>query len=75
VVTVHRCANWKFSLYARDHGIPHFHIEGPDFRCSVAIATLEVIIGNVPTKALEEACAWARRNRSQLKAKWRELNP
>jgi hypothetical protein len=75
MVTVHRGSNWKIALYARDHGIPHFHIEGPDFRCSIGIGTLEVIIGNVPASVLEEACSWARRNRTLLTAKWLELNP
>jgi hypothetical protein len=27
MVTIHRGSNWKIALYARDHGIPHFHIE------------------------------------------------
>ena len=74
MVTVHRCANWKIALYARDHGIPHFHIEGPDFRGSVAIATLEVIIGTVPDNVFDETRSWAWKNRALLLAKWRELN-
>ena len=74
MVTVHRSSNWKIALYARDHGIPHFHIEGREFRCSVGIATLEVIIGDVPSDVLDEARCWARRNRNLLTAKWLELN-
>jgi len=69
MVTVHRCSNWKIALYAGDHGVPHFHIEGPDFRCSVGIATLEVIIGKVPSGVLGEARRWARNNRALLTAK------
>lgn len=58
----------------RDHGVPHFHIEGPDFRCSVAIASCELIIGHVPTAILEDAVEWARRNQALLMQTWQELN-
>lgn len=75
MVTLQRGPNWKIAVYARDHGVPHFHIEGPGFRCSVAIASLEVIIGTVPNGVLREANAWARENRVDLLAKWQELNP
>jgi hypothetical protein len=74
MVTIHRGSNWKIALYARDHGIPHFHIEGPDFRCSMSIATLNVIIGGAPARVLGEARMWARKNRALLMAKWMELN-
>ena len=74
MVTVYRGAGWKIAVYGRDHGIPHFHVEGPGFRCSVAIATGELIIGSAPAGVLEEATAWARQNRETLLAKWQELN-
>ena len=74
MVTLHRGSNWKIALYAREHGVPHFHIEGRDFRCSVAIATLQVIIGDAPSSVLDEARWWARKNRALLTAKWLELN-
>ena len=57
------------------HGVPHFHIEGPGFRASVAIATLEVIVGSVPRRVLVAALAWALAHQSELQAKWEELNP
>ncbi|MGE4059231.1 MAG: DUF4160 domain-containing protein [Sphingomonadales bacterium] len=61
-------------MYGREHGVPHFHIEGPTFRCSVAIADLEVIVGAVPAVVLEEARAWARDNRALLVQTWKDLN-
>jgi len=61
-------------MYAADHGIPHFHIEGPGFRCSVAIETLELIIGDAPARVLAEARAWAGGRQAELADKWRELN-
>jgi hypothetical protein len=73
VVTLFRGPSWKIAVYARDHGIPHFHIEGPDFRC-VSIASGEVIIGSAPRQVLAAARAWARDNRAALMRSWRALN-
>lgn len=75
MVTLHRGPNWKIAVYAGDHGVPHFHIEGPGFRASVAIATLEVIVGSVPRRVLVAALTWALAHQSELQAKWKELNP
>ena len=74
MVTLHRGSRWKISVYGREHGVPHFHIEGPGFRCSVAIETLDVIVGQTPSGVLRIAREWARRNRAALRAKWWELN-
>ena len=75
MVTMHRSAAWKISIYGREHGAPHFHIEGRDFRCSVGIVSLEPIIGSAPRTVLHLAVAWARENQCPLMAKWQELNP
>ena len=74
MVTIYRGPNWKVSVYGREHGVAHFHIEGLGFRASVAIATLEVIVGAVPAGARREAIDWARGHRAELLAKWQELN-
>jgi hypothetical protein len=71
---MHRQSNWKIAVYGGDHGIPHFHVEGPDFRCSAAIATSEVIVGEVPARVLADARAWAAAHAAELAAKWQELN-
>jgi hypothetical protein len=75
MVTLHRGPNWKVAVYAGDHGVPHFHIEGPGFRASVAISTLEVIIGLVPRRVLVEALGWAAERQAELLGKWQELIP
>ena len=75
MVTLHRAPSWKIAVYGRDHGVPHFHIEGKGWRCSVSIATLELIIGNPPKDALAAATAWASQRQDALLATWRELNP
>ena len=75
MVTMHRRPNWKVSVYGREHGVSHFHVEGPGFRCSVRIDTLEVIVGSAPAAVLRMAVAWAATNRAVLLTKWQELNP
>jgi hypothetical protein len=65
---------WKIAVYGREHGVPHFHVEGRGFRCSVAIGTLDPIIGFVPAAVLKTARDWAREHQSELMAKWLELN-
>jgi hypothetical protein len=74
MVTLHRGSAWKISIYGREHGIPHFHIEGPGYRCSIAIETFDLIIGHAPVAALRDARAWARQNQTELRAAWKVLN-
>ncbi len=74
MVTLTRGPNWKIAVYGREHGVPHFHIEGAGFRCSVAIASLEVIVGHVPAPVLRAAKEWAGVNKALLAATWQELN-
>jgi hypothetical protein len=75
VVTLYDTATWQISVYAREHGVPHFHIEHRESRCSISIATFEVIVGRAPRQVLREALAWARQNRPVLLATWQRLNP
>ncbi|MBA4747753.1 MAG: DUF4160 domain-containing protein [Sphingopyxis sp.] len=74
MVTLTRGANWKISVYGREHGVPHFHIEGRGFRASIGIATLMVIVGHVPARPLKEALDWAANHQAELLATWQELN-
>lgn len=74
MLTLYREAGWRIAVYGREHGVPHFHIEGPDFRCSVSIATLEPIVGTAPAAVLQAACNWAWVNKAILERTWRELN-
>lgn len=75
MVTLYRQDGWKIAVYGREHGVPHFHVEGPGFRCTVVIATRERIIGEAPARVLSAATAWSEANTADLLAKWRELNP
>jgi len=74
VVTLYHTTTWKIAVYGREHGIPHFHVEGRGFRCSIAIETLNLIIGDAPPVVLSLARTWAREHQRDLLAKWLELN-
>jgi hypothetical protein len=74
MVTMFRGSSWKVAVYGRDHGVPHFHIEGADFRCSISIAGFERIVGSAPSVVMRDALAWARENQAALLQTWRELN-
>ncbi len=74
MATVHRNSGWKITVYRREHGVPHFHVEGAGYRCSLTIATGELIIGSAPPGVLNAARLWARENEVDLLAKWKELN-
>ncbi len=74
MVTMHRNARWKIAVYGREHGAPHFHIEGPDFRCSVSIVTFETIVGTVPAATFRDALEWAMPHQALLMQTWQELN-
>ncbi len=71
---MYRGPRWKIAVYGGDHGVPHFHIEGPGFRCSVAMASLDVIVGTAPAAVLKEALQWAQPNQALLIRTWQELN-
>ena len=73
--TLTRLTNGKISIYANDHGEPHFHVEAPQGRCSVSISRLAVIVGSVDKDVLNQALPWARENQELLQLRWKELNP
>lgn len=74
MVTMTRGATWKISVYGAEHGVPHFHIETRRTRCTVGIHSLKVIVGEVATRDLGEALAWARDHQADLLAQWNALN-
>ena len=72
--TIRRLTNCKIAMYADDHAPPHFHVVGPDWRCSIDLSTMEMIAGEAPRRDLKEALDWGRQNRRLLLDKWSELN-
>ena len=62
-------------MYFHDHNPPHFHVLTRAGDAMVAIASLEVIEGEVDRRAMNEAKDWAEEHRAVLWAKWDEFNP
>jgi len=75
MTTLERRGNWKLSVYGREHGMPHVHVTGPDFRASVSIATGSVLTGRLPTSTLREVQDWLNMNRPAALEQWCVLNP
>jgi uncharacterized protein DUF4160 len=40
------------AMFYEEHGVPHFHARYAGERASIAIATLEVLAGSLPERAL-----------------------
>jgi hypothetical protein len=71
---LHHNRNWKIEVFGREHGIPHFHLNWPGGRASIAIETLVVLVGDPPADVLAEARNWALKNRDRIRGEWQRLN-
>ena len=58
------------TMYYAEHGLPHFHALYAGEDASVAIATLEVLAGSLPDRALRLVREWATLHRDELEADW-----
>jgi hypothetical protein len=64
----------RVSMYPRDHGPAHVHVEfGDGDRCTVEIASLKVVGTIRPASKLAEALDWIEANRASLLAQWEEI--
>jgi len=75
MTTLERRRNWKISVYGREHGMPHVHVTGPNFRASIAIATGAVLSGHLPASVLREVQDWLDINRPTVLERWHAHNP
>ena len=58
-------------MYFRDHPLPHFHARYGGAEAEIDIETLEVIAGDLPTRAGRLVEDWAKQHRSELLKNWR----
>ena len=56
----------KIQLYWDEHPPPHFHAEDAEYRAQIAIDTLRVLKGGLPTPPLRKVRAWAASRKRQL---------
>ena len=55
-------------MYFNDHAPPHFHARYGEFEATVAIETLEIVEGELPSRALILVREWAMMHREELGA-------
>lgn len=53
-----------------DHNPPHFHVVYAEHEASYAIRTLEVLNGNLPSRAHAMVMEWASLHRDELYDNW-----
>jgi hypothetical protein len=58
-------------MYFRDHPPPHFHARYGGSEAEVEIETLEIIAGDLPTRAERLVVEWAEQHRAELLENWR----
>lgn len=58
-------------MFYNDHPPPHFHVRYGEFEATVDIETLEIIEGELPTRAFHLVREWAMMHREELMEDWR----
>jgi hypothetical protein len=57
-------------MFYNDHPPPHFHARYGEFEATVDIETLEIIEGELPTRAFHLVREWAMMHREELLEDW-----
>ena len=57
-------------IYAREHGVPHFHARHDEREAVVEIATGRVLVGGLPPRMLRLVQQWAGLHRDELLEAW-----
>ena len=58
------------TMYYDEHNPPHFHARYGKDRAAVEIATLRVLEGKLPARALGLVVEWASEHQDELTANW-----
>ena len=56
--------------FNREHNPPHFHAIYGEYEGAFAIDTLDMLAGNLPSKAQTLVCEWASQYKSELMEMW-----
>jgi Domain of unknown function (DUF4160) len=69
----------KIQFYWDEHPPSHFHAEYAEYRAQIAIDSLQIIKGNIPSPQHRKIVAWAKSRKSELLTAWircqSDLNP
>lgn len=57
-------------IFREEHPPPHFHAEYGEYEALIAIHTLTVIEGNLPSRSLGMVIEWASEHRDELDDLW-----
>jgi hypothetical protein len=58
-------------MYFKEHGIPHFHAIYGEFNGVFDVKTLEMIEGDLPSRAQRLVLDWADRYKDELEDMWK----
>jgi hypothetical protein len=58
------------AMYFYDHEPPHFHAQYAEHHAVIAIGSGEVLVGDLPARALKLVAEWADLHRGELEANW-----
>lgn len=58
-------------MFFNDHAPPHFHARYGEFEATIDISTLEIIEGELPSRALKLVQEWAIIHLEDLEQNWR----
>ena len=57
-------------MYFDEHNPPHFHVKYNEYRASIEIKTLNVLVGLLPAKVRGLVEEWAELHREELLQMW-----
>ena len=60
-------------MYFNEHNPPHFHAVYNEHRASIAIETLGIVEGKLPSRVLSLVVEWAQENKQELFENWNAL--
>jgi hypothetical protein len=60
-------------MYFNDHAPPHFHAEYNEYKAAIAIETLGVLEGKLPSKVLSLVIEWAAEHKEELAENWETI--
>jgi hypothetical protein len=61
-------------MHFNEHNPPHFHAEYNEFNAAIAIKTLGLLDGKLPSKVMSLVVEWAQDHQEELLENWNSLN-
>jgi hypothetical protein len=60
-------------MYFNEHNPPNFHAEYNEFKASIAIKTLGLLEGRLPSKVMSLVIEWAQDHQDELLENWNSI--